>query len=271
MLEKRSSLVLTSILRLARDIFAPALPAPDQLPLCLPEWSEAMAEQHAAIWWKVKPYTMTSVERVVALCQSIAYLENHRIPGAIVECGVWKGGSVMASALALLALESTQRQIYLYDTFTGMPEPADVDVDWQGRTARELMRQATPDGDHIRAKCSLADVKQALMQTRYPWEKFRFVQGRVEATIPQHAPQQIALLRLDTDWYESTYHELEHLYPRLADGGVLIVDDYGHWQGARKAVDDYFRAHGIDADLRTIDFTGRLLLKRPRQALSLAA
>jgi O-methyltransferase len=268
---KRSSLVLTSLLRLARHWTTPSLPSQDHLPMCVPEWSETMAERHASIWWKVKPYTMTSVEGVVALCQSIAYLENHRIPGAVVECGVWKGGSVMASALALLALESTQRQLYLYDTFAGMTQPTNLDVDWQGRPARDLIRQSTPEGDHVRAKCSLDDVKQTLMQTRYPWEKILFVPGPVETTIPTHAPEQIALLRLDTDWYASTYHELEHLYPRLVDGGVLMVDDYGHWQGAKKAVDDYFREHGIDAELRTIDFTGRLLLKRPRQALSLAA
>jgi hypothetical protein len=230
-----------------------------------------MAEQHAAIWWRVKPYTMTSVERVVALCQSIAYLEDQRIPGAIVECGVWKGGSVMAAALALLALESTQRLLYLYDTFAGMTEPADIDVDWQGRPARALLRQGTVEAEQMRASCPLHEVKEALMQTRYPWEKLIFVPGRIEQTIPAQVPERIALLRLDTDWYESTYHELTHLYPRLADGGVLIVDDYGHWQGAQKAVDDYFRRHGIAAELRTIDFTGRLLIKRAAPAMALAA
>lgn len=259
--------MFTTLLRLANRLLSPSLPSQDNPPLCMPEWSDAMAEHHPSIWWQIKPYTMTSAERVVALCQSIAYLESHQIPGDIVECGVWKGGSVMAAALALLTLDSTQRQIYLYDTFTGMTEPTAVDVDWRGRPARELMRQATPDGDQVRAKCSLHDVKQALMQTRYPWEKLIFVPGRVETTIPERVPEQIALLRLDTDWYASTYHELEHLYPRLVEGGVLIVDDYGHWQGAKKAVDEYFRGHAIDADLRTIDFTGRLLLKRSRSAL----
>ncbi|MSQ94001.1 MAG: hypothetical protein EXR98_05525 [Gemmataceae bacterium] len=187
-----------------------------------------MAERHASIWWKVKPYTMTSVERIVALCQSIAHLENHRVPGAIVECGVLKGGSMMAAALALKALESTQRQLYLYDTSTGG---------------------------------SLGDVKQALMQTRYPWEKIIFVEGRVEA------PAQIALLCLNTRTYESTLSELEHLYPRLADGGILIVDD----GGAKLAVDQYFHDQGIDADLRTVDDTGRLLIKKAGQQILSAA
>ncbi len=260
--------MLTSFLR---RWFTRALPAQDQLPFCVPEWSEPMAERHASIWWQVKPYTMTSVERVVALCQSVAYVEKHRIPGAIVECGVWKGGSMMAAALALLALESTQRELHLYDTFTGMTLPAHIDVDWQGRPARELIHLANAEGEMHRARCSLHEVKQALMQTQYPWEKLTFVPGRVEQTLPGQAPEQIALLRLDTDWYESTLHELEHLYPRLADGGVLIVDDYGQWQGAKRAVDQYFQDPHIDADLRTIDFTGRLLIKRASPALARAA
>ncbi len=258
--------MLTPLLRLAGRWLNPAPPHHDRHPFCVPDWSEPMAVHHAAIWRAVKPYTMTSVERVVTLCQSIAYLEKKRIPGAIVECGVWKGGSVMAAALALLALESTQRQIYLYDTFAGMTEPGDIDVDWQGRPARALLGQ-----DEVRARCPLHEVKQALMRTRYPWEKLIFVPGRVEQTIPEHMPEHIALLRLDTDWYESTHHELTHLYPRLAEGGILIVDDYGHWQGARQAVDDYFKTQGIAADLRTIDFTGRLLIKGAAPTMTLAA
>jgi hypothetical protein len=152
-----------------------------------------------------------------------------------------------------------------------MTEPSLADIDWQGRSARDLLRQRTAEGDLTRAACSLDDVKQAMMRTRYPWEKMIFVAGPVEQTIPKQVPDQIALLRLDTDWHESTRHELEHLYPRLVDGGILIVDDYGHWQGARKAVDNYFGDHGIDADLRTIDFTGRLLIKGARQAAAKAA
>jgi hypothetical protein len=86
-------LMLTSLLRVARNWMMPSIPRNESIPLCVPEWSEAMAEHHARIWWKVKPYTMTSVERVVALCQSIAYLEKHGVAGAIVECGVWKGAA----------------------------------------------------------------------------------------------------------------------------------------------------------------------------------
>jgi O-methyltransferase len=179
---------------------------------------------------------------------------------------------MMAAALALLAAGSTQRQLWLYDTFAGMPPPAHVDVDWMGRHARDLMQQSSHEGEMIRATCALGDVKEAMMQTRYPWEKMIWVPGRVESTIPHQAPEEIALLRLDTDWYQSTSHELEHLYPRLAEGGILIVDDYGHWQGAKRAVDSYFQQHAIDTELCTIDYTGRLLIKRAKQrSMKLAA
>src|SRR5437867_1862945 len=83
----------------------------------------------------------------------------------------------------------------------------------------------------------------------------------VEDTIPQHAPERIALLRLDTDWYESTKHELEHLYPRLAPHGVLIIDDYGHWVGAKQAVDEYFATQKLKPFLNRLDYTGRLVIK----------
>ena len=96
-------------------------------------------------------------------------------------------------------------------------------------------------------------------------ERIHFVEGKVEDTIPAHAPERIALLRLDTDWYESTRHELEHLYPRLSRGGVLIIDDYGHWQGARQAVDEYFGdAHA--ALLNRIDYTARASRSRSTDA-----
>lgn len=263
--------MLTPILRLARRCLRTAEPKPGRYADCVPAWSEAMAERQAAIWWRVKPFTMTSMERVVALCQSIAYLEKEGIPGAIVECGVWRGGSVMAAALALLALQSTQREIYLYDTFAGMTEPDACDIDWQGRAAHAILGQTSAEAELVRAACPLHEVKEALMRTRYPWEKFRFVPGPVERTIPAHIPDQIALLRLDTDWHQSTAHELTHLYPRLSAGGVLIVDDYGHWRGARKAVDDYFCWHGIADPLRTIDFTARLSIKGAAPTPALAA
>ena len=231
------------------------------LELPLPFWCAAMARRHRAIDRRVRPYTMTSAERVMALCQSIAYLEQRGIAGAVVECGVWKGGSMMAAALALRALRSTSRPLYLFDTFSGMPPPGSADRDLHGRHAADWLDADSTMGDMVRARCGLAEVHQALRRTRYPWDRIAFVPGRVEETLPARAPERIALLRLDTDWYESTAHELDHLWPRLADGGVLIVDDYGHWQGARRAVDEFLARNGLMPTLHIIDYTGRLVVK----------
>ncbi|MCW2967337.1 MAG: macrocin O-methyltransferase, partial [Solirubrobacteraceae bacterium] len=106
-----------------------------------------------------------------------------------------------------------------------------------------------------------ADVRNTVLGTGYPPERIHFVRGPVEETLPEHAPERLALLRLDTDWYESTRAEMEHLYPRLSDGGVLIIDDYGHWDGARRAVEEHFAANGDAPLLHRIDYTGRIGIK----------
>jgi hypothetical protein len=227
----------------------------------LPFWCPEMARLHLAIFRAVTQYTMTSFERIAALCQSIAYIEANGVPGAVVECGVWKGGSMMAAAMALLHLHSTTRTLYLFDTFDGMTAPCAVDRDLLGRPAEDLLRDESPDRELMRGRCELDEVSQAMLRTGYPMDRMVFVPGPVEETLPGQAPERIALLRLDTDWYESTCHELEHLWPRLVRGGVLIVDDYGHWQGARLAVDEYFARHQLKLPLHVIDYTGRLVVK----------
>jgi len=100
-----------------------------------------------------------------------------------------------------------------------------------------------------------------MRSTGYPEDQVIFIKGRVEDTIPQTVPEQIALLRLDTDWYESTYHELIHLYPRLVNRGILILDDYGYWQGARKAVDTYFQENKVGMYLHRVDESARIGVK----------
>ena len=104
-------------------------------------------------------------------------------------------------------------------------------------------------------------VRELVLSTGYPAERLHLVHGPVEETLPARAPEEIALLRLDTDWYESTRHELVHLYPRLADGGVLIIDDYGHWEGARRAVDEYFATEAPSLMLNRVDYTARIAIK----------
>jgi len=211
---------------------------------------------------KVKPYTMTSPERVFALCEAVKYIHEKNIEGDIVECGVWKGGSMMAVAETLLTSGDTSRNLYLFDTFEGMAPPTDKDVDIAGVTAESLLEQSDKmKDDSVWCRATLEMVKSAVNSVGYPGEKTHFVKGMVEQTIPRNAPDKIALLRLDTDWYESTKHEMEHLFPRLAKGGVLIIDDYGHWQGARKAVDEYFEKNNVTILLNRIDYTGRIAVK----------
>jgi hypothetical protein len=106
--------------------------------------------------------------------------------------------------------------------------------------------------------CALEEVVGNLASTGYPVERSYFIKGLVEETVPDQAPARIALLRLDTDWYRSTLHELDHLFHRISPGGVLIVDDYGHWRGAKEAVDEFFSGSGVHLLLNRIDYTGRI-------------
>jgi hypothetical protein len=211
---------------------------------------------------RVRDYTMTSTERIFGVIQAARYVADAGIPGAIVEAGVWRGGSMMAAAFALMARGDGARDLYLYDTYEGMSEPGAEDVDVRGNAASEkLSASKKSKASEIWAYSPVEDVRAALTSTGYDAARMHFVKGKVEDTIPDDAPDQIALLRLDTDWYESTRHELEHLFPRLISGGVLILDDYGHWQGARRAVDEYLSANNLHLLLNRIDNTGRLALK----------
>jgi O-methyltransferase len=217
-------------------------------------------EADKELYRRVGRYTMTTPPRVYALVRAVEYVAARGIPGAIVECGVWRGGSMMAAALTLQRLGATDRDLYLYDTFAGMPPPSEADTTRSGERAADLLAQ-NDDSSHIWAIASLEDVREAVLSVGYPQERIHFVEGLVEETLPANAPEQIALLRLDTDWYASTKHELEHLYPRLSPGGVLIVDDYGHWQGARRAVDEYFAGNAVTLLLNRIDGTARIAVK----------
>lgn len=189
------------------------------------------------LYQQVMPYTMTSKEAVFALYTSVNYVLDQNIPGDIVECGVWRGGSSLLVALIMKARNISDRKLYLYDTFQGMTPPTEFDVYKRGDTGLEMMEQY---GDDIGwCYALLDDVKAAFSVHNFDFE-ILFVQGDVVETLAKIKPETISILRLDTDWYESTAAELEQLYPRLSKGGVLIIDDYGSWEGSRKATDDYF-------------------------------
>lgn len=215
-------------------------------------------DAHRVLYERVSPYTQTSLERVAALADAVEYVVRRAIPGDFVECGVWRGGSSMAIALTLSRLGMTDRRLWLYDTFGTMPPAGEHDRDYAGRAMRAGALDPINNSAHA-AGLTLSEVQSAMASTGYPPGQVTCVEGLVEETIPRSSPDRVALLRLDTDWYESTRHELAELYPRLERGGVLIVDDYGHFAGARKAVDEYFAGEPIL--LARIDYTGRIAVK----------
>jgi len=186
-------------------------------------------------------------------------------------------GNNRTAALALLEMNATDRDLYLYDTFKGMTKPSEEDVTICGDTAHEdylhRVKRKAPEVYPYTLKrddkrdmsnwcySSLEEVRKNMFSLRYPRDRIFLIQGRVEDTIPHHVPAGISILRLDTDFYESTKHELEHFFPRVSQGGVLIIDDYGHWLGQKKAVDEYIQEHRTTIFLNRVDFSCRVGVK----------
>lgn len=218
-------------------------------------------ETFGRVFEKCRHYTMTSRERMYALFKAVAYIVEANVDGALVECGVWRGGSSMLMALALLEFGINERKLYLYDTYAGMSKPTDEDYPLSDPSEKATATwNATQKQDHNEwCFVPLEEVEHNMLATGYPKNNIVLVKGRVEETIPRSCPTAISLLRLDTDWYESTKHELCHLYPIVKRKGVVIIDDYGCLGGAKKAVDEYFAKRPIL--LNRIDDTGRIGVK----------
>jgi O-methyltransferase len=203
-----------------------------------------------------RPASMTSIERLYAVYIATRYAVASGVPGDLVECGVWKGGSVMMMASTLLGMGVSDRVIHLFDTYEGMTAPSEKDIDHAGNV---MSKVGAENPGWLRA--GIEEVRANVARTGYPLARLHFVKGDVLETIPVQAPERIALLRLDTDWYESTRHELEHLFPRLAPRGVLIIDDYGHYRGVRQAVDEYLACQKEKYFLQRVDYSARALIK----------
>lgn len=207
-------------------------------------------------------YTMTSPERQIGLIEAVWYLDRKGVAGDFVECGVWRGGSMMLAIAARDPRPSIGRRYHLFDTFTGMSKPTEADVRiGDGQKALEIHASRDQGTHNSWAYASLEDVQASFRKEGFSDESLIWHVGKVEDTLadPSSIPEKIALLRLDTDWYESTLLELEVLYPRLQNGGILIIDDYGSWAGARKAVDEYFEDRPVL--LSRLDGAGRLVVK----------
>lgn len=236
------------------------VPAREAVPYPLAEWEQEILQESL-------PYTMTSPARLVATIDAVAYACQNAIPGALAECGVWRGGSVLAMIRTLQHHGVRDRDVYLFDTFEGMTRPGEQDTSMYDAPALETWKVSEQTGEipwrwaFDPQVFDFESLQSLMAATGYPAELIHFVKGRVEETIPTEAPGSIAVLRLDTDWYESTRHELVHLYPRVVRSGVLIIDDYGHWDGCRKAVDEYFQASADPMFLARTDYTGRIGIK----------
>ncbi|MEV6654602.1 TylF/MycF/NovP-related O-methyltransferase [Streptomyces sp. NPDC051219] len=242
-----------------RPVEAPVAPALKPRPkkeLSFPKDYDTEAQE---IIRAVKPRTMTSPEKLNALIYAVRHVVRHNIPGDIVECGVWRGGSMQAVAKTLLALGETGRDLHLFDTYEGMTPPTEEDMRRDGKSAAELLAVQGKDRP-IWAVASLEDVQAGFEGVPYPADRIHYVRGKVEDTVPRQAPERISVLRLDTDWYASTRHELECLYPRLVSGGVLLIDDYGYWQGSRQATDEFLEKTGERLLLLRMD-EGRIAVK----------
>lgn len=207
-------------------------------------------------------FTKSSPERYGALIGALNAINNNGIEGDIVECGVWQGGNII-----LARSMCPDKVCWLYDTFDGMtrPDPVlDIKVSGQKEPALERYETKTVNGNKWGA-VSLEDVKKNFVSFGLMSDHLRFVKGDVLDTlkVPENIPDKISLLRLDTDWYHSTKLELETLYPKLVPNGIMIVDDYGHWAGCRKAVDDYFQYTIPPVSCVAIDYTAIMIVKPP--------
>jgi hypothetical protein len=213
--------------------------------------------------------TLVSWERLLATLMSCKYILDNNLDGDFVECGVWRGGNSII-AKGIFEMYHSNKKVYMYDTFQGMTTPTEEDVELRngGVTAKQLLakdkldktKNWTPKGN-VWAYASIDDVKSNFTRFGLSLDNVEFVQGDVVQTLEKTIPGKISVLRIDTDWYESTKKEMEVLYKQIVTNGVFMVDDYGHWGGSKKAVDEYFEENGRRPFLQYIDYTGRLGIK----------
>ena len=220
-------------------------------------------QEELVILKKISNFSMSTPANHWAIIQSIKHIHKNNINGDFVECGVWRGGNLILFKIISEKL-NLKRHIYAFDTFEGMPVPGKKDFDLKNINARKIFDKYK--NKNIKwCYSDLEEVKNniAKFDPKYT-DTFKFIKGKVEDTLLENdnLPKEISLLRLDTDFYESTKKELEILYPRLVSGGVLIIDDYGHWKGSKKAVDEYFKLNENFEWLHRIDYASRLLIKK---------
>ncbi len=211
----------------------------------------------------VSKYSMTTRIRIYNLLQALKYVKQKSIKGDFVECGVWKGGNlILFQKFIEKDFKDENRTIFAFDTFEGMNEPDENDFDLKTKiSAKNLLEVEKDKKSNLWGVCSLEDVKENILENCSSLKNIKFVKGKVENTLDDldNLPQKISVLRLDTDWYKSTKKELEVLYDRVSSGGVIIIDDYGHWGGSKKSVDEFFA--GKFVWMHYVDYACRLIIK----------
>ena len=216
-----------------------------------------ISEENKILINSIGDYSLTPLVRRWNLIKSLHYINQNKLEGDIVECGIWRGGNLfLAKKIQDLYYKNIKRTFYGYDTFEGMPEPSVYD----GEKVVQIYKNFLKKGERW-TEASLDDVENSIKKLFLSLDDFNLVKGKVEDTLinKKNLPSKISLLRLDTDFYESTKVELEILYPLLVQKGVLIIDDYGDFIGCRKAVDDYFFDKNVL--MISIDKSCRIIIK----------
>jgi O-methyltransferase len=215
----------------------------------LPSWERASAFFHA------RRYTMTSAKRCRALWRICEEAITDKVVGSFVECGVWRGGSAGLMG-KVIQNRAAGRDLHLFDSFQGLPEPTPIDgSDASVYSGDRASGQLAPIGQCV---ADYQSVRNYLTEELgLPATMIHFHVGWFQDTVPKDSTTlgPIAVLRLDGDWYESTRICLEHLYPLISPGGIVILDDYYYWEGCSKATDEYRVQMHIDAPLKRIDAT----------------
>jgi O-methyltransferase len=211
-------------------------------------WNLVSPTEFASLYRKVRTDTMCSVARLRGLYRAVSYAVREEIAGDIVECGCARGGSAALMALTLRQLGS-RRKVWLFDTFEGLPAPSPQDPDFD-------------IADLFTGTCvgTLGEVRGLFERLNVAGD-VAFVKGLFQETLPLTPVPEIAVLHIDGDWYDSVKACLDSLYDKVVPGGVIQLDDYGYWKGARKAVDEFLESREIDAPLNRLDYSGRFLIK----------
>ena len=209
----------------------------------------------------IEDYTMTNRARIFTLINIFKEITHNDIIGDFVECGVWRGGNLIMLQ-KLNDLYQQNKTIHGFDTFEGMTESGEFDIDLRNIKSKELLKSTKKINNkkNIWAYCDIENVRKNISKN-LPKHNIKLIKGDVKNTLLDHnnLPNKISILRLDTDFYDSTKIELEILYPRLSKGGYLIIDDYGHFKGCQKAVDEYFKNSKIT--LHYSDYSCRFFKK----------